>query len=118
MGKEATDRFKGLVKDIQPMLIEIPLELEPPTLDDSSSDLDRLNRGLKKTGCCDVDRLSVGIKVMRELATAMREENWNVTVSVMRKKCSNEILNVTAKKNHWDLPSMWAQPLSWFTLLI
>jgi len=28
MGKEATDRFKGLVKDIQPMLIEIPLELE------------------------------------------------------------------------------------------
>ena len=94
MGREATDRFKGLVKDIQPMLIEIPLELEPPTLDDSSSDLDRLNRGLKKTGCCDVDRLSVGIKVMRELATAMREENWNVTVSVMRKKCSNEILNV------------------------
>jgi len=94
MGREATDRFKGLVKDIQPMLIEIPLELEPPTLDDSSSDLDRLNRGLKKTGCCDVDRLSVGIKVMRELATAMREENWNVTVSVMRKKCSDEILNV------------------------
>ncbi len=94
MGQEATDRFKGLVKDIQPMLIEIPLELEPPTLDDSSSDLDRLNRGLKKTGCCDVDRLSVGIKVMRELATAMREENWNITASVMRKKCSNEILNV------------------------
>jgi len=94
MGQEATDRFKGLVKDIQPMLMEIPLELEPPTLDDSSSDLDRLNRGLKKTGCCDVDRLSVGIKVMRELATAMSEDNWNVTASVMRKKGSNEILKV------------------------
>jgi uncharacterized 2Fe-2S/4Fe-4S cluster protein (DUF4445 family) len=94
MGQEATDRFKGLVKDIQPMLMEIPLELEPPTLDDSSSDLDRLNRGLKKTGCCDVDRLSVGIKVMRELATVMREDNWNVTASVIRKKCSNEIVNV------------------------
>jgi len=94
MGQEATDRFKGLVKDIQPMLIEIPLELEPPTLDDSASDLDRLNRGLKKTGCCDVEKFNVGIKVMRELATAMREENWNVTVSVIRKKCANEILNV------------------------
>jgi uncharacterized 2Fe-2S/4Fe-4S cluster protein (DUF4445 family) len=94
MGREATDRFKGLVKDIQPMLIEIPLELEPPTLDDSASDLDRLNRGLKKTGCCDVETFNVGIKVIRELATAMREENWNVTASVIRKKCANEILNV------------------------
>ena len=93
MGQEATDRFKGLVKDIQPMLMEIPLELEPPTLDDSVSDLDRLNRGLKKTGC-DVDRLNVGIKVMRELATVMREDNWKVTVSVVRKKCSYEILNI------------------------
>ena len=94
MGQQATDRFKGLVKDIRPMLIEIPLELEPPTLDDSASDLDRLNRGLKKTGCCDVEKFNVGIKVMRELATAMREENWNVTASVIRKKCANEILNV------------------------
>jgi len=93
MGQEATDRFKGLVKDIQPMLMEIPLELEPPTLDDSVSDLDRLNRGLKKTGC-DVDRLNVGIKVMRELATVMREDNWKVTVSVVRKKCSYEILDI------------------------
>ena len=31
MGKEATDRLKGLVKDIEPMLKEISLELEPPT---------------------------------------------------------------------------------------
>jgi hypothetical protein len=38
------------------MFIEIPFELEPPTLDDSASDLDLLNRGLKKTGCYDVDR--------------------------------------------------------------
>ncbi len=93
MGDELTARFKGLVSQIEPMLKEIPLMLEPPSLDDSVSDLDRLNRGLKKTGC-DVARLNVGLKVMRELSNAMRNENWKVKASVIRKKCSNEILKV------------------------
>ncbi len=93
MGKAVTDRLKGLVTDIDPMLQEIPLTLEPPTLDDSVSDLDRLNRGLKKQGC-DVDRLNVGIKVMRQLAEVVRRDNWNITVSVVRRKCANEILAV------------------------
>jgi len=95
MGKEATAKLKGLVKGISPMLLETPLELSPPTLDDSVSDLDRLNRGLKKAGC-DIDRLSVGLEVMRDLAAAMRDDNWKVTASIMRKKCSDEILRVVS----------------------
>ena len=94
MGEEATARLKGLVKDIHPMLKEILLELEPPTMDDPASDLDRLNRGLKKAGC-DITHLSVGIKVIRELSAAMRDENWKVTASIIRRNGSNEILNVT-----------------------
>jgi len=98
MGKEATDRLKGLVSDIQPMLKEIFLELEPPTIDDPVSDLDRLNRGLKKIGC-DVSKMNVGIKVMQDLSAAMRDKNWKISVSVIRKKCSNEILNVIPGNN-------------------
>jgi hypothetical protein len=75
------------------MLKQIPLTLQPPTLEDSVSDLDRLNRGLKKQGC-DVARLNVGIKVMRQLAEAVRRDNWNITASVIRRKCANEILEV------------------------
>ena len=93
LGDELTARFKGLVGAIEPMLKDIPLNLVPPTLEDPVSDLDRLNRGLKKAGC-DVARMNVGLKVMRELSNAMRDENWNVNVSVIRKKCSNEILKV------------------------
>ncbi len=93
MGQAVTDRLNRLVTDIDPMLQEIPLTLEHPTLDDSVSDLDRLNRGLKKQGC-DVDRLNVGIKVMRQLAEVVRRDNWNITVSVVRRKCANEILEV------------------------
>lgn len=103
MGDEATKKLRGLVTDISPMLKEFSLELEPPTLDDSVSDLDRLNRGLKKTGC-DVERMNVGIQVMRELSSAMRDEDFNITVSVIRKKCSNEILGV--KPGGFDSPML------------
>jgi len=94
MGQEVTSRFKGLVKDIQPMLKEIPLELEPPTLDDSVSDLDRLKRGLKKTGC-DTTNMTADIKVIRELSTAMRDENWKVTASIIRRNGTRNIVSVT-----------------------
>jgi uncharacterized 2Fe-2S/4Fe-4S cluster protein (DUF4445 family) len=94
MGQEVTSRFKGLVKDIQPMLKEIPLELEPPTLDDSVSDLDRLKRGLKKTGC-DTANMTADIKVIRELSAAMRDENWKVTASVIRRNGTRNIVSVT-----------------------
>jgi uncharacterized 2Fe-2S/4Fe-4S cluster protein (DUF4445 family) len=94
MGQEATEVLKGLIDSIDPMVKEIPLELSPPSLEDSVSDLDRINRGLKRQGC-DVSRLNVGIKVMRQIAKAVREDDWNVTVSVIRRKCSNEILEVS-----------------------
>jgi uncharacterized 2Fe-2S/4Fe-4S cluster protein (DUF4445 family) len=94
MGQEVTSRFKGLVKDIQPMLKEIPLELEPPTLDDSVSDLDRLKRGLKKTGC-NTTNMTADIKVIRELSAAMRDENWKVTASVIRRNGTRNIVSVT-----------------------
>ena len=93
LGREATEKLKGLVPQIDPMLQEISLELEPPTLNDSLSDLDRLKRGLKGAGC-DIDRMNVGLKVMRDLASVMRNEDWKVTASVIRKKCSNEVLQV------------------------
>ncbi len=93
MGKAVTEKFQGLVSDICPMMEKICMDLAPPTLDDSISDLDRLRRGLSQKGV-DTSRLSVGIEVMRELATTMRNENWRVTVSVMHKACSSEVVAV------------------------
>jgi uncharacterized 2Fe-2S/4Fe-4S cluster protein (DUF4445 family) len=93
MGQEATARLKGIVTPPEPMLKEIPLVLDPPTLEDAVSDLDRLKRGLRIEKC-DIDRLNVGLTVMRQLAATMREENWKVTVDVIQRKCANEILAV------------------------
>jgi uncharacterized 2Fe-2S/4Fe-4S cluster protein (DUF4445 family) len=93
MGREATRRLKGLVAVAEPMLREIPLDLSPPTLEDAVSDLDRLNRGLKKENC-DVERLNVSLAVMRQLAAAMRAGRWQVTAAVVRRRYFNELLEV------------------------
>ncbi len=93
MGEEATARLQGLVEEITPMLEKIPLELYPPTLDDAVSDLDRLKRGLKRNGC-DISRLSIGIKVMRDMAAAMRHEDWHVTAAVLHKDFSDEVVGI------------------------
>ncbi|MFW5936828.1 MAG: ASKHA domain-containing protein [Desulfosalsimonas sp.] len=93
MGEAVTEKLQGLVTDIRPMLEKIPMELSPPTLDDPISDLDRLRRGLSQQGL-DISSLSLGLDVMRELAAAMRNEDWRVTVSVMHKACSSEVVCV------------------------
>ncbi|MFH1985156.1 MAG: ASKHA domain-containing protein [Pseudomonadota bacterium] len=98
MGQEVTQRVTGLVTDIDPMLREIFLTLSPPTLEDAVSDLDRLNRGLKQFGC-EVACLNVGIRVMRQLAEAIRGDHWTVTASVIQRKCANELLEVRSGRD-------------------
>lgn len=93
MGEEATRKLTGLVKDIDPMVKKYTIQLEPPTMDDTISDLERLKRNLKQDGC-DTSKISSGIRVMRQLTQAVRGDNWKVTASVLQKKCSLEIVDV------------------------
>ncbi|WDP92538.1 MAG: DUF4445 domain-containing protein [Desulfobacter sp.] len=93
MGDEARKKLTGLVKEVSPLVKKYTLTLDPPTLDDSTSDLERLKTALSKVGC-DVNTMSTGIRVMRELTDAVRAADWHITVSVLRKKCSHEIVRV------------------------
>ncbi len=103
MGQAVTDRMKGLVTDITPMLTHYPLTLATPTLDDSISDLDRLLRCLTRKGC-DTSRMSMGLKVMRDLASAIRHEDWKVNAAVIKKRSSSEIVAVTPGNS--EMPSL------------
>ena len=94
MGEHITTSLKGLVPATDPLLKEIPLELTPPSMTDTVSDLDRLNRGLKKAGF-DIEKLNVGLAVVRQLAATIREENFKVTAHIVTRKCANEILAIT-----------------------
>ncbi len=98
MGKEATTKLHGLVDPITPMMEKITLTLDPPTLDDSVSDLDRLIRPLKQNGH-DTSRMRTSLKVMRQLADAVRQDNWQVTASLLQKKCSAELVKVSPAKD-------------------
>ena len=93
MGKAATEKLMGLVDKIEPMLENISLQLDLPSLDDAVSDLDRLRRQLKKAGY-DISRMSTNIRVMRRLAESIRNDDFKVVASVLWKKCSSEIVAV------------------------
>ncbi len=93
MGEEATTRLIGRVERIEPLVREVVLELSPPTRDDAVSDFDRLKRGLKQAGC-DVERLVVGLAVLRELAGIMRRSHWKVRAALLRRRWFQEVLEV------------------------
>jgi len=94
LGKAATNALKNLVDNISPMMINVNLELDPPNLDDNVSDLDRLKRGLSKSGIVDTNRLTVELKVIQDLAEIMRDKNWSVNANIVFKDCSNEIVAI------------------------
>jgi len=98
LGEEITARLKGLIDDIVPMRRDVPLVLTPPTLDDPVSDFDRLLRGLREEGI-DTDHTNIPLKIMRELAEAMRKDDWKITASMLSGECSNEVLAVRPGSN-------------------
>jgi len=56
------------------------LELPPPTLSDSASDLDRLQKALN--GRVSRNHISISLPLMRSLAGSLRSFNWQVTATV------------------------------------
>jgi len=71
-----------------PIVEKYDLIMDPPSVNDSKGDLERLlgtlniQYGLKDLGC-DIDTLySCDIDVLRDLPMRLRKQNWHVTVSV------------------------------------
>ncbi len=93
MGSQATEKLLGLVMTPDPMVKKYTLEMSAPTLDDTVSDLERLKRALRQQDI-NTEKVSAGIRVMRQLTRAVREDNWHVQASILEKKCSSEIVDV------------------------
>jgi uncharacterized 2Fe-2S/4Fe-4S cluster protein (DUF4445 family) len=64
-----------------PPLKKIYLELPPPSLQDNTSDLSRLLKGMKQQ--CGLNNVSVDFDILYGLADILREGNWNVTVTLL-----------------------------------
>jgi len=64
-----------------PPLKKLYLELPPPTMEDNSSDLSRLLRGLRQQ--YSLEDISVDLYVVEKLANTLRQADWKITASVL-----------------------------------
>jgi len=64
-----------------PPLSKYFVELPPPTIDDNTSDLTRLLRGLKQR--YHLSNLSIDFQVVRKLARTLRDGKWQATVTTL-----------------------------------
>ena len=64
-----------------PPLSKYFVELPPPTLDDNTSDLSRLLRGLKQR--YHLSNLSIDFPVVKKLARTLRDADWKATVTTL-----------------------------------
>jgi len=64
-----------------PPLTKYYVELPPPTLDDNTSDLSRLLRGLKQR--YHLSNLSIDFHVVKKLAGTLREGDWKATITTL-----------------------------------
>lgn len=76
----------------EPAVKTVALDLPPPTLEDSSSDLRRLERVFrKKTG---LENLSWSYSLLKKLARAVREQNGRIEVIFYKNHDQAEIMDV------------------------
>jgi uncharacterized 2Fe-2S/4Fe-4S cluster protein (DUF4445 family) len=67
----------------RPPLTKYYVELPPPTMEDNTSDLSRLLRGLKQQ--CHLSNLAVDFRVLKKLAETLRKKDWRATVTTLTK---------------------------------
>lgn len=87
LGKEKEELYPH-----QPLVEKMYLPLEPPTLQDSLSDLERVMRGLRSKGIR--EPLQAGLSIMRTLPNLLRSAQYRVTVTVGQRGGIREILQV------------------------
>jgi uncharacterized 2Fe-2S/4Fe-4S cluster protein (DUF4445 family) len=84
--RRITEEAKGAERIALPLEFEWPLDpsigkffvtIEPPSLEDNTTDFDRLRRELKaQHGISD---LTIGLPILKKLATTLRDADWQVT---------------------------------------
>ncbi|MDP2718829.1 MAG: ASKHA domain-containing protein [Dehalococcoidia bacterium] len=77
-----------------PSLQRIHLDVPPPSLEDAANDVDRVKRALASQHGIEHARLE--LPVIQKLAAALRQKNWEVTVTIFDDKSGGpaEVINI------------------------
>ncbi len=70
-------------REIEPVVRSIVMDLPEPSLEDQSSDLDRLYRGVCQHLTIDQNLVSIDHRLLDRLPNVLRQNNWNATAKVL-----------------------------------
>ncbi len=97
----ADEHLPRSAEELRPLFRKHYIELTPPTLEDNTADLERLEFELGKVS--GDTEFQMGLKVIRRLPETLRKANWKVTASTAYRGALTEITDVapgnTARKN-------------------
>lgn len=94
--KEVFDRAKKIIEEnnfeFKTNIVKTYIEIEEPTLDDNISDIDRIERHVRNN--LRYDEIDFTIELLRKVPTVIREDNFKVTITYIKKKNKITILNI------------------------
>lgn len=79
------------LKVLTPLVRRVHLHLSRPTLEDNLSDLDRIRRALTNS---DDKNSKIGLAVLRTIPRAVREKDWEITLSIAETTRGKRIVKV------------------------
>ncbi len=87
------DLLHASVAELSPVTQRVSIDLPPPSIEDSSSDLDRVTRTLRQAG--HISQSSrVDLSVIRKLGEALRKNNWHATLTLLEENGLCEIIDI------------------------
>ncbi|MEG0855443.1 MAG: corrinoid activation/regeneration protein AcsV [Terrisporobacter sp.] len=96
--KKLFDRGRQLLEDndlsYSSNIVKQYIELDKPSLDDNISDVDRLERHVRQ--CAGIPGIDFRVDVLRKITKVLREEDFKVTLTYLKKKNKITILNIEA----------------------
>lgn len=99
---ESTELVEAKTFQHSPLSTKIFLKLPPPTLEDTTSDLERIYRELAKS--VTITNLQTSLSNIKHLSKLLRESNWEITVTLGKYNDVTEITQIesgdTSKRNY------------------
>lgn len=68
------------------------MELDKPSIDDNISDIDRIERHVRQA--LEIDGIDFRLDILRKVPTVLREDDFNITLTYLKKKNKITILNI------------------------
>lgn len=103
--KELFERAKNIIESndlsYQTNIIKQYVELEKPSIDDNISDIDRIERHMKQE--LNINGIDFRLDVLRKIPKILREDDFKITLTYLKKKNKITILNIEAGNKEGEL---------------